>query len=126
MIMEKKFYLLNIEFQHKYLNGEGNYEITAYYEHKNGIKSWKSSACNFMPCGLFQKFYDTGELKIETNYDKEGKKIGKEIYYLKNASICAIFLYENGKIASGTTGSGRKMNNAEIENWTSLQKANCE
>ena len=78
--------------------------------------------------GPFTCYYKNGALEKKgtfINGKTEGKREGPMKYYNQDGSLWAIINYKNDEIINAECSSGRKWNDAEINNWSKGLSVSC-
>lgn len=112
-----------VKEEFEYINGEDSRNTKTYYD--TGVMKTKHVYDKKSKLTTIYGYNENGKLSIKSSSIYGVLKEGLTYFYNEDGSIGLELLYKNDELISGKCGNGRKLNNAELRNFTNGLSIQC-
>lgn len=112
-----------VKEEFEYINGENSKNAKIYYD--TGVIKTKQVYDKKSKITTIYEYSEAGKLLIKSSLIYGVLREGMTYFYNEDGSIGLELLYKNDELISGKCGNGRKLNNAELRNFSNGLSIQC-
>lgn len=112
-----------VKEEFEYINGEDSRNTKTYYD--TGVMKTKHIYDKQSKLTTIYGYNENGKLSIKSSTIYGVLQEGMTYFYNEDGSIGLELLYKNNELISGKCGNGRKLNNAELRNFSNGLSIQC-